>query len=90
MSFLSYRVLVLDFQDKLIPEIFAHLYPVFLSVSKDFEMISLSLRQSKISLKEGVTSSDSFFSPFIKTIFKLLSEIINFRYSITASEFESL
>lgn len=72
-----------DFQDRLIPDMFANIYPVFMTFSEDLEMMGLNIMQGNLSLEEGKKTNDHIFNPFFRTVFKLLSELINFRYSIT-------
>ena len=91
MTFLSYRTMIYNFQDNIIPIITEELVPFFHKVEDNIKVNELSTSlQSNVSVSDqGKEIKGLVFSKhqikFSELVFFLLREIITFNYNITFS-----
>jgi hypothetical protein len=95
MPFVDYRSLSYNFQDTILPLIFDSLIPYFLNFEQAIEVSELSALQERLHLHDLAVSSGAVdaslwqqFNKFTLVLFKLLEEVVTFRYNISYKEFE--
>ena len=94
MGFISYKILLQSFQQLVIPEMFGALLPYFLIFAQDVELSGLITLQSQLSLDPTQNTQQENvpykFTIFSANLFKLLEEIVSFKYNITHNEYDEL
>lgn len=95
MPFVDYRSLCYSFQDSILPPIFDSLIPYFLNFEQAIQLSELTALQESLQLGELGASSGAVdaavwqeFNKFALVVFRLLEEVVTFRYNISFKEFE--
>lgn len=52
MTFVNFKILLQSFQQEVIPEMFAYLYPYFINFSEDIEVAGLSALQGRLDIRD--------------------------------------